>query len=214
MRRIGHFRGHALRPVAALHCLNATASSALCRAGPRGHSQKGRVHVLVLGIDPGTAITGFGLVSDEGGGLRCVGMGCIRTAAHTPLPERLTTIHSKLSALIARHRPDCVAIEQLFFNTNATSALAVGHARGVALLAACQAGLPVSEYTPLQGKLAVAGYGKADKKQMQSMVRLLLGLDSEPRPDDVADALAIAICHINSAPYHVMMSRNVWGDAQ
>ncbi|OPZ63054.1 MAG: Crossover junction endodeoxyribonuclease RuvC [Firmicutes bacterium ADurb.Bin506] len=164
--------------------------------------------MLILGIDPGTAITGFGLVSDEGGGLKCVAMGCIRTPAHTPLPDRLVTIYEKLSAVISRYRPDSVAIEQLFFNTNATSALAVGHARGVALLACCQAGVRVSEYTPLQVKLAVAGYGKADKKQMQSMVRLLLGLEEEPRPDDVADALAIAICHINTAPYHAKLSRN------
>ncbi len=164
--------------------------------------------MLVLGIDPGTAITGFGLVSEEAGALKCVAMGCIRTPAHTPLSERLVTIYDKLSSVIGHYRPDSIAIEQLFFNTNATSALAVGHARGVALLACCQAGLAVSEYTPLQVKLAVAGYGKADKKQVQSMVRLLLKLDDEPKPDDVADALAIAICHINTAPYHARLTRD------
>ncbi|MEA4882085.1 MAG: crossover junction endodeoxyribonuclease RuvC [Clostridia bacterium] len=157
--------------------------------------------MLVLGIDPGTATTGYGLVRERCGKLECIGMGCVLTKAGTPLPERLESIFDQLSAIIADEKPDCAAVEKLFFNTNATSALAVGHARGVALLACQRAGLPVAEYTPLQVKLAVAGFGRADKKQIQSMVKLLMSLPEEPKPDDAADALAIAICHINTAPY-------------
>lgn len=158
--------------------------------------------MLVLGIDPGTAITGYGIVEETNNRIKCVTMGCVRTPAGMPLQARLAIIYRELSGVISRYSPDCVSVEQLFFNTNVKSALAVGHARGVALLACAQAGLSVAEYTPLQVKLAVAGYGRADKKQMQSMVKLLLGLDEEPKPDDVADALAIAMCHLNSAQYH------------
>ena len=164
--------------------------------------------MIVLGIDPGTAITGYGLVREERGALTCVRMGAVLTRAEVPLPARLCRIYHELCAVIADGRPDCASIEQLFFNTNAKSALAVGHARGVALLACANSGIPVVEYTPLQVKLAVSGYGRADKKQIQSMVKLLLRLDAEPRPDDVADALAIAICHLNSTPYQAYANRD------
>ncbi len=162
--------------------------------------------VLVLGIDPGTAITGYGLVQEANGGIECKDMGCVLTRADLPLAVRLSQIYDELFEIIRRDKPDCAAVEQLFFNTNAKSALAVGHARGVALLACEKAGIPVAEYTPLQVKMAVAGYGRADKKQVQSMVKLLLALDSEPKPDDVADALAIAICHLSTAPYLAKIS--------
>ncbi len=161
-----------------------------------------------MGIDPGTAITGYGLVREEHGALTCLKMGAVLTRAQTPLPARLSIIYDELSAVIAESRPDCAAVEQLFFNTNAKSALAVGHARGVALLACARLETPVVEYTPLQVKLAVSGYGRADKKQIQSMVKLLLSLDAEPRPDDIADALAIAICHLSSAPYQAQANRD------
>lgn len=164
--------------------------------------------MVVLGIDPGTAITGYGLVCEEHGVLTCLKMGAVVTRAQTPLPTRLSSIYDELSAVIAECRPDCAAVEQLFFNTNAKSALAVGHARGVVLLACARSGTPVVEYTPLQVKLAVSGYGRADKKQIQSMVKLLLSLDAEPRPDDTADALAVAICHLSSAPYQVYANRD------
>jgi len=164
--------------------------------------------MIVLGIDPGTAITGYGLVREEGGALTCVRMGAVLTRPDIPLPARLSKIYRELSEVIADGRPDCASVEQLFFNTNAKGALAVGHARGVALLACANSEVPVVEYTPLQVKLAVSGYGRADKKQIQSMVKLLLRLDAEPRPDDVADALAIAICHLNSAPYQAHAMRD------
>ncbi|MDD2200753.1 MAG: crossover junction endodeoxyribonuclease RuvC [Firmicutes bacterium] len=164
--------------------------------------------MLVLGIDPGTAITGYGLVREENGKLACEDMGCVLTRSELPLATRLLQIYDELREIIERDKPDCAAIEQLFFNVNAKSALAVGHARGVALLACAKAGIPVAEYTPLQVKMAVAGYGRADKKQVQSMVKLLLALDQEPKPDDVADALAIAICHLSTAPYLELISRD------
>lgn len=164
--------------------------------------------MLVLGIDPGTAITGYGLVREENGQLACEDMGCVLTRSELPLATRLLQIYDELREIIERDKPDCAAIEQLFFNVNAKSALAVGHARGVALLACAKAGIPVAEYTPLQVKMAVAGYGRADKKQVQSMVKLLLALDQEPKPDDVADALAIAICHLSTAPYLELISRD------
>ena len=164
--------------------------------------------MIVLGIDPGTAITGYGLVREERGAPTCVRMGAVLTRAELSLPARLSKIYHELCAVIADGHPDCASVEQLFFNTNAKSALAVGHARGVALLACANSGIPVVEYTPLQVKMAVSGYGRADKKQIQSMVKLLLGLDAEPRPDDVADALAIAICHLNSTPYQAYANRD------
>jgi crossover junction endodeoxyribonuclease RuvC len=153
----------------------------------------------VLGVDPGTAITGWGLVEADGQSLRVVDYGAITTAAGEPLAGRLQQIYRRLRELIAESRPEAVAVEELFFSRNARTALAVGHARGVALLAVAEAGLPLHEYTPLEVKQAVAGYGRADKEQVQAMVCLLLNLDTVPRPDDAADALAVAICHVHSA---------------
>ena len=155
--------------------------------------------MIILGVDPGTAITGYGLVREEDDQLLLADCGVITTAAGQALPVRLQVIYQRLTELARRHRPDAAAVEELFFSRNARTALAVGHARGVALLALADAGLPVFEYTPMDVKRAVAGYGGADKSQVGEMVRLLLDLDRVPQPDDAADALAIAICHIHSA---------------
>lgn len=152
----------------------------------------------VLGIDPGTAITGYGVV-DHDDDLHLVQCGAITTPAGMPLPQRLLVIHRELSAVIERHEPQAVAVEELFFSKNVRTAMSVGQARGVVLLAAAQASLPIYNYKPSEVKLAVAGYGGADKAQIQEMVRLLLGLDAVLTPDDVADAVAIAICHAYSA---------------
>jgi len=154
--------------------------------------------VLVLGIDPGTATTGYGVVNSGGDTLSLVTYGVIETPAGAPLPERLQMIYRGVAEVIRSCGPTEAAIEELFFSKNARTALAVGHGRGVALLALADAGLPVSEYKPAQIKQAITGYGQADKRQMQEMVRLLLGLESLPKPDDAADALAIAICHTNT----------------
>ncbi|HEY8417437.1 MAG TPA: crossover junction endodeoxyribonuclease RuvC [Limnochordales bacterium] len=146
----------------------------------------------ILGIDPGTALTGFGVI--EGGREpRALDYGVIRTPAGMPEAERLLHIHAQARELIAAVAPDVLAVEQVFFNKNTRTALAVGQARGVVLLAAAQAGVPVREYTPLEVKLAVTGQGRADKQQVGYMIRTLLGLDAVPRPDDVADALAVAL---------------------
>ncbi len=128
-----------------------------------------------------------------------VAYGAVSTPAKSPLPGRLLQIHTELSALLTRHHPDATAVEKLFFARNSRTALAVGHARGVVLLAAAQAGVPVFEYTPNEIKQAIVGYGGAEKHQMQQMVKMLLHLDSIPKPDDAADAIAIAICHLQSA---------------
>ena len=151
----------------------------------------------VLGIDPGTAITGYAVVEEELNGLRLIAIGAINTPAKTPLPQRLQTIYSELQAIIAETQPEAAAVEQLFFSRNVTTALSVGHARGVTLLALEQAGLPIAEYTPMQIKQAVTGYGGAKKKQIQEMVRMLLNLRAIPKPDDAADAAAVAICYIH-----------------
>jgi crossover junction endodeoxyribonuclease RuvC len=150
--------------------------------------------LIVLGIDPGTAMTGYGLVERTGSRLRAVDYGCLETPAGMPLPERLLLIQDGLSDLIESHRPDLVAVERLFFNKNVQTAFAVGQARGVALLTAARFGLPVHEYGPHEVKLAVTGHGRAEKIQVQRMVQVVLGLAVLPRPDDAADALAIAIC--------------------
>lgn len=155
--------------------------------------------MLVLGIDPGTAITGYGLVRETSEGLALIDYGVITTPSGQPLPERLQTIYRGLLGVIGDHQPDTAAVEELFFSRNARTALSVGHARGVTLLALADAGLPIFEYKPLQVKQAVAGYGGADKHQVQEMVRLLLALDHIPQPDDAADAVAVAVCHIHSA---------------
>lgn len=151
--------------------------------------------MIILGVDPGTAITGYGVVGFSGNSFGVFQYGCVRTSPDMDLAGRLGVLYQSLNGVIGRYSPDHFAIEQLFFNKNAKTALAVGHARGVAMLAAVQSGLPVFEYTPLQVKQAVAGNGRAAKEQVQFMVKTLLNLDSKPSPDDVADALAVAICH-------------------
>jgi crossover junction endodeoxyribonuclease RuvC len=150
--------------------------------------------VIVLGIDPGTARTGYGIVSREGSRLLPVDFGCLETIADRPLEGRLLLIHEAIDDLISTYRPDAVAVERVFFNRNVQTAFAVGQARGVVLLAAAQHALPVFEYGPHEVKIAVTGYGRAEKAQVQKMVQAVLGLASLPRPDDAADALAIAIC--------------------
>ncbi len=155
--------------------------------------------MLVLGIDPGTALCGYGLVRADGDEMSLVAYGAVSTPSKMPLAERLLQIHEELRGLIAAHHPESAAVEKLFFSKNTRTALAVGHARGVVLLSAAEAGLPVYEYTPNEVKQAIVGYGGADKNQMQQMVRMLLHLDFVPEPDDAADAVAIAICHIQSS---------------
>jgi crossover junction endodeoxyribonuclease RuvC len=155
--------------------------------------------MLVLGIDPGTATTGYGLVRDVNDGPAPVAYGVILTPAHAPMPERLLTIFREIKKLISQYRPDTGAVEKLFFSRNVSTAMTVGQARGVALLAMAESGLTIGEYNPRDVKQAVAGYGGADKPQMQGMVRAILNLSELPRPDDAADALAVAICHLHSA---------------
>lgn len=155
--------------------------------------------MLVLGIDPGTAITGYGLVREDEEGLTLVDYGVITTAAGLPLPERLQAIYQGLADVARKHQPQQAAVEELFFSRNVRTALSVGHARGVTLLALADAGLAIHEYKPLEIKQAITGYGGAGKQQIQEMVRLLLNLDHVPEPDDAADAVAVAVCHIHSA---------------
>lgn len=151
-----------------------------------------------FGIDPGSERTGYGCIETDGSRHRLVVCGAITTHARASFPDKLLAIHSHLEALIARWRPDCAAIENIFYATNVRSALKLGHARGVAMLAAVEAGLLVAEYTPAEIKRAVVGYGRAEKHQVQQMVKLVLGLDVLPTPHDAADALAVAICHAHS----------------
>jgi crossover junction endodeoxyribonuclease RuvC len=153
--------------------------------------------VIILGIDPGTAALGYGIVDRNGGRLRAIDYGCLETSPDLTLPERLLAIHSLVDELIQLHEPAIVAVERLFFSRNAQTAIAVGQARGVVLLAAAQHGRPVREATPNEVKVAVAGYGAADKGQVQRMVQLVLGMAELPTPDDAADALAVAICIAN-----------------
>jgi len=155
--------------------------------------------MLVLGIDPGTATTGFGLVYEsDDGSLRMEACGVIRTPAGMDMAFRLRFLYQEIDKLILLHRPDQGAVEKLYFQRNVTTALSVGQARGVILLALANHSVPITEYTPLEVKQAATGYGKAGKKQVQSMVQSLLQLDAIPQPDDAADALAVAICHLNS----------------
>lgn len=156
--------------------------------------------MIILGIDPGTARLGYGLVVDEGEP-RALAFGVVETPAGQAMPQRLAYLFDAVSDLIAEHQPETLAVEQLFFARNVTTAMTVGQARGVVLLAAARAGLGVAEYTPAEVKQAVVGYGKADKPQVQEMVRLVLGLDHVPQPDDAADALAVALCHAQTAPF-------------
>jgi len=156
--------------------------------------------VVVLGIDPGTANTGYGVVLSRGPTMAALDGGVIETRPRAPLEQRLAAIHARVGALIAEHTPDAVAIESLYFGVNARTAFAVGQARGVVLLAAGRAQVPCESYTPQQIKQAVCGSGRAEKAQVQLMVGTLLSLTEPPQPDHAADALAVAICHANGAP--------------
>ncbi len=161
--------------------------------------------MLVVGIDPGTATTGYGFVRETSQGIEVVAFGTITTPAGMPLEQRLLRLYRELKAIIVLHCPDSAAVEKLFFQRNVTSALSVGHARGVAMLTMAEANISVSEYSPLEVKQAVVGYGGADKNQVQQMVKALLGLAEIPRPDDAADALAVAICHLHSSTLKRML---------
>ena len=155
--------------------------------------------MIALGIDPGTATTGYGVVKDAPDGrLFELCNGVIRTNSKTPYPARLKKIHDGITGIIDQYKPQVIAIEQVFFGKNVSTALSVGQARGVVILTAVLAGLELFEYTPIQVKEAVTGYGRAEKMQIQQMVKVLLGLTRIPKPDDAADALAVAICHLHS----------------
>ena len=157
--------------------------------------------MLTLGVDPGTARLGYGVVRTHGQDREALAYGVLETTAAVPMPERLLTLHAGLRDVIEEFLPSAMAVERLFFARNVTTALTVGQARGVILLVAAQYGIPVFEYTPAEVKQSVSGYGKAEKEQMQEMVRLVLGLDHLPQPDDAADALAIALCHTQFAAH-------------
>ncbi len=160
----------------------------------------------ILGIDPGIATVGFGVIDADRGKQKYVSCGIISTPAHTPLSSRLNQIYEDLDQLFETFKPDAISIEELFFNTNITTGISVAHGRGVILLAAYRHGIPVFEYTPLQVKQAVVGYGRAEKKQVIDMVRRILNMPAPPKPDDAADAVAMAICHARSATS--LLSRN------
>lgn len=165
--------------------------------------------MLVLGIDPGIAITGYGLIqTDQKQNYHCVDYGVVRTKAGLEDAERLKILFEGLTILVQKHKPDYSAVEKLFFQKNVRTAISVGQARGVALLTLAQAGLPVSEYTPNEIKQTVCGYGNATKIQVQRMVQNLLQLGSLPKPDDAADALAVAICHINHQSFNDVVQRS------
>ena len=160
--------------------------------------------MIIVGIDPGSLVTGYGVISVEGSRCRCLHYGVIRAkspGSNDPFSYRLKNIHSRLEQLLREYSPEVIAVEDVFYALNAQSALRLGHARGVVLLAAAQSGVPLVEYSPLEVKKAVVGYGKADKQQVQMMVRRLLSLKQQPEPHDAADALAIALCHaFNGSP--------------
>jgi crossover junction endodeoxyribonuclease RuvC len=161
--------------------------------------------ILVLGLDPGTATTGFGVVrGPQGGPGRLEEHGVIRTSPETPMPQRLRQIYAAVGELLAEFRPDAVAVEELFFSTNVSTALSVGQARGVLLLAAAEAEVPVFGYKPNEVKQSLTGHGGADKRQVQDMLKLILGLDEIPRPDDAADAVAVALVHLQLARYRAL----------
>lgn len=153
----------------------------------------------ILGIDPGYAILGYGVIDMIGNRFKVVDYGAITTEAGMEMPDRLKVLYNSLMELIVRHEPEVASVEELFFNTNAKTAILVGQARGVAVLACANSGLEIAEYTPLQIKQALVGYGRAEKKQVQQMVKTILNLKEVPKPDDTADALAAAVCHGHSA---------------
>lgn len=152
-------------------------------------------NIRILGIDPGYAIVGFGVVDYNGRNFTPLEYGAILTEAHTPFTQRLNAIHTDMEFIFEKFRPDCMAIEKLFFTSNQKTAIDVAQARGISVLSAAKRSVPVFEYTPLQVKSAVVGYGKAEKKQVMEMTRQILGLAQIPKPDDAADALALAVCH-------------------
>jgi crossover junction endodeoxyribonuclease RuvC len=154
--------------------------------------------VIILGIDPGLANTGWGVVEVDGSRFRCLGYGCISTSPTRELPDRLRSVHDDLASVIARYSPAEAALENIYFSTNVRTAMATGQARGAALVAVAGSGVPIGEYGPGEIKLAVTGSGSADKRQVTYMVRVLLGLPEDPKPDHAADALAAAICHANN----------------
>jgi crossover junction endodeoxyribonuclease RuvC len=156
--------------------------------------------MIVLGIDPGTASTGYGVVRSQGNRFQALEAGVIATPAGTPLERRLADIHEQVGELLDRYEAEALAVEELFFGANVRTAFAVGQGRGVVLLAAGQRGIPTASYNPQQVKAAVCGSGRADKDQVGRMVARLLGLSDTPRPDHAADALAVAVCHLNRAP--------------
>jgi crossover junction endodeoxyribonuclease RuvC len=157
--------------------------------------------MIILGVDPGIATVGFGVVELVGNKYRVLDYGAILTPSDQLFPHRLRSVYNQLNDIIKTYRPDDLAIEELFFNKNVKTAIKVGHARGVEILAAVNHDIEVYEYTPLQVKQAVVGYGRAEKRQVQEMVKILLNLDKIPKPDDVADALAVAICHGSSLKF-------------
>lgn len=161
----------------------------------------------IIGVDPGFAITGYGIIEYYNNKFKFIDFGVITTSPELSLPERLLKIDTDLNQLLLKHSPDAMSVEELFFNTNIKTAITVGHGRGVALLTAARAHVPVFEYTPLQVKQSVVGYGRARKEQVQQMVKVLLSLDKIPKPDDAADALAVAICHAhsNKLQYNIRM---------
>jgi crossover junction endodeoxyribonuclease RuvC len=163
----------------------------------------------ILGVDPGTAITGYACLENSPSGFRLITYGCIRTDSHLTIEKRIARIFEEFSGILEELNPDVVAVERQFFNRNVTNALLVGHASGVIILAAAQRNIPVRMYTPLQVKQAIAGYGKAEKKQIQFMVRNLLGLKKDPQPDDAADAIAVAICHANHGSFEDAVKRGI-----
>ena len=154
--------------------------------------------MIILGIDPGLAIVGWGVLEYQGSRFRTLGYGFIQTPSTMSTEDRLVEIHTRVGQLIDTYKPDCMAVEELFWNTNQTTGIRVSEARGVILLSGAERKLPIHEYTPLQVKQAVVGYGRAEKKQVITMVTMLLNLERPPKPDDTADALAIAICHAHS----------------
>lgn len=165
--------------------------------------------MIILGIDPGTATTGWGVIDCENQKVKALGYDYISTKAGLALSKRLYIIYNSLHEIILKYKPDVVAVEELFFTKNVKTAIAVAHARGVILFAAEEMGLEVAEYTPLQIKQAITGYGRADKKQMQYMTKQILGLEKVPSPDDVADALSAALCHYNSYKWNKKVLQSV-----
>ena len=164
----------------------------------------------IIGIDPGIAIVGYGVVEKEANRYKTITYNAVTTQAHTPLETRLETIYNKINGILDEFRPDVMSVEELFFNNNAKTAFAVGQARGVILLSAVQHKIPIYEYTPLQVKQALTGYGRADKNQIQQMTKSMLGLYEIPKPDDVADALAIAVCHGNSMRFNTLSGGTIF----